>query len=88
MGVTPVPLDAAKGMLANGLSAFIILRVLFDVVIIDIHGILVFTSLYDAFGKPGAYGFEAINIVCIFDLINEGFFTNSRYLQCFWTHHS
>ena len=51
MGVAPVPFNAAKGMLANGLPSFVILRVLFYVVIINVYGILVFTSLDNAFGK-------------------------------------
>ena len=45
---------AAKGMFAYCLTLFIVMRVLFDVVIIGIHCILVLASLYDAFGKFGA----------------------------------
>ncbi len=51
MGITPVALDAAKWMLANGLPSSVILRVLFYVVIICIYCILVLASLDDAFGK-------------------------------------
>ena len=43
ISIAPMTFDAAKGVFANGLSAFIILRVLFDVLIIDIHCILVLT---------------------------------------------
>ena len=57
MGVTPMPLDASKGMLANGLPSFVIVWVLFDVVIIDIYCILVFAALYNAFRKFGALRF-------------------------------
>ena len=39
------------------LPSFIIVWVLFDVVIICIYGILVFASLYDAFGEFGALVF-------------------------------
>ena len=49
-----MPFNAAKGMFANSLSSFIIIGVLFDVVIIDVHCILVFTSMDDAFGKLSA----------------------------------
>jgi hypothetical protein len=41
MGVTPVTLNTAKGMFTNGLSAFVIVWVLFNVAIIDVHCILV-----------------------------------------------
>ena len=54
MRVAPMPLDASKGMFADGLPAFVILRVLLDVVIIHIHRILVFASMDNSFGKPGA----------------------------------
>ena len=52
-----MPLDGAKGMLHDGLSSFIIVRVLFDVVIINVYRILVFTAVYNALGKFGALMF-------------------------------
>ena len=57
MRVTPMPFNTAKGMFANGLSSFVILWILFDVVIIDVQRILVFTALDNAFGKFGALVF-------------------------------
>ena len=57
MGVAPVALYAAKGMFANGLSSFVIPGVLFDVIVIYIYCILVFTALDYAFGKFGALMF-------------------------------
>ena len=50
MGVTPMPLDASERMLADGLSPFVIVWVLLDVVIVDVNRILVFTALNNAFG--------------------------------------
>ena len=50
-------LDAAKGMLTDGLPSFVIVWVLFDVVIIDVNCILVLAALYDAFRKFGALVF-------------------------------
>src|SRR4051812_43951942 len=58
MGVTPMSFDAAKRMFNNGLSSFIILWVLSDVVIVDIYCILILASLYDPFGKFGALRFQ------------------------------
>ena len=49
MGVTQVTLDGAKGMLHNGLPAFVVLRILFDVVIVCVNCILVLAALYNAF---------------------------------------
>ena len=46
--VAPVSLDTSEGMLADGLPSLVIMRVLFDVVVINIHCILVFAALYDA----------------------------------------
>jgi hypothetical protein len=57
MGIAPMPFDAAKWMFANSLSSFIIMWVLFDVVVIDVHCILVFASMDDAFGKFGTFVF-------------------------------
>ena len=57
MCVTPMSFDTAKGMLTNGLSSFIILWVLFDVVIIDINRFLVFTALNNTFGQFGTLAF-------------------------------
>ena len=57
MSIAPVTFDASKGMLANGLPSFVIMRILFDVIIIDVHRILVLTSLDNAFGKFGALVF-------------------------------
>ena len=51
MGVTPMPFNCAKGMFANGLPLFVIMRVALNVVIIDVYAVLVFTALDDAFGK-------------------------------------
>ncbi len=51
MCIDRVALYAAEGMFAYGLPSFIIMWVLFYVVVIDICGVLVFTSVYDAFGK-------------------------------------
>jgi hypothetical protein len=49
-----VSLDGAKGMFADGLPSFVIFGVSFNVVIIFVYGILIFTSLDDAFGEFGA----------------------------------
>ena len=50
MGIAQISLDTAKGMLANSLSSFIIVWVLFDVVVVDVHCILVFASVDNTFG--------------------------------------
>jgi len=57
MCVTPMSFYTAKRMFANGLPSFIIVRVLFNVVIININRILVFTALYNTFGKFGTLAF-------------------------------
>ena len=57
MCVTPVQLDAAKWMLKYRLPSFKIMCVLFDIVIIDVHRILVFASVYNAFRLFGALMF-------------------------------
>ena len=57
VGIAPMAFDASEGMLAYGLPSFVILRVLFDVTIVDIYCILVFAALNDAFGKFGALCF-------------------------------
>ena len=50
MGVTKVTLDGAKGMLYYGLPLFVILRILFDVVVVYVYSILVFAAVYNALG--------------------------------------
>ncbi len=39
MRITPMALDAAKGMFADGLPSFVILWVLFNVIIVEIYRI-------------------------------------------------
>jgi hypothetical protein len=38
--IYPMPLDGTKGMLTDGLPPFIALRVLLDIVVVDVHCIL------------------------------------------------
>ena len=57
MRVAPMSLNAAKGMFADGLSSFVILGVLFDVVVIDIYCILELDALDNAFGQFGTLVF-------------------------------
>ena len=45
-----MPFDGAKGMFYNGLTSFIIMRILFDVIIIDVHCIQILAAVYNAFG--------------------------------------
>ena len=45
--------QCAEWVFANGLPPFVVMRILFDVIIIDIYAVLVFTALNNAFGKFG-----------------------------------
>ena len=45
--------DGTKRMFYNRLSSFVIMRIPFYIIIIDVHGILVFAAVNDAFGKFG-----------------------------------
>ena len=57
MGITPMSFYAAEGMFTYGLSSLVILRIFFDVVIIYINGILIFTSLDNAVRKFSTLAF-------------------------------
>ena len=57
MGKSKMSFYSTKGMLYNCLSSFIIVWIFFDVIIIDIHCILVLTSMNNAFRKFGTLGF-------------------------------
>lgn len=57
MRITPMPFYRTKGMFYYRLTSFVILWIRFDVVIINVHRILVLTAMNDAFGKLGALMF-------------------------------
>ena len=57
MRVTPMSFYTTERMFANGLSSFVILWVLFNVVIIDVNRILVLATLYNAFREFGTLVF-------------------------------
>ena len=46
--ITPVSFNTAERMFADGLPPFVIVWILFDVVIINVHCILVLAAMYDA----------------------------------------
>jgi hypothetical protein len=56
MRVAEVALYCAEWMLHYRLPSFVVLRILFDVVIIYVYSILVFAALYNALRKLGTVG--------------------------------
>lgn len=50
MCVAQMSFYSSKGMLYYGLPPLVILWILFDIIIVDVHRILVFAALYNALG--------------------------------------